>query len=185
MEDAGKHVCEKVADASQPRKPQKETEKEKSCERCSPGTFVRHGWQFCMKVTQHWWLLSEGTIFCLTANWLRQEIFLGETAVYRSSLWSADSHLVSPFAATGNLKLLPSGTVGSERPDWSALNVIHKQLVKSLSKCFFFPSIFFVILFFQPLHYKLIQTFLSTIFSICVINPTKWGKVPSGSLRNG
>lgn len=55
--------------------------------------------------------------FCHTANWFRQEIFLGDTAVYPSSLWSADLHLMSPFAATGNLKLLPSGTVGSKRPD--------------------------------------------------------------------
>lgn len=76
--------------------------------------------------------------FCLTANWLRQEVFLGETAVYLSSLWSTDSHLVSPFAATGNLKLLPSAAVGSKRPDWSTLNVIHKQLVKLLSKWVFF-----------------------------------------------
>lgn len=119
--------------------------------------------------------------FCHTANWLRQEMFLGETAVYRSSLWSADSHLVSPFAVTGNLKLLPSGTVGSERPDWSVLNVTHKQLVKSLSKCF---SLHILCVFFF-LHSKLFQSSLYPIFSISATNAAEWGNVPSGTLRTG
>lgn len=135
---------------------------------------------------QHWWRLSEGTIVCLSANWLRQEIFLGEAAVYRSSLRSVDSHLVSPLAATGNLKLLPSGTVGSRRPDWSALNVIHKQLVISLSKCFF-PPPYFVFYFIFPTvfitnYFKLI---FSTMSNLRVTNPGKRGNVPSGTLHTG
>lgn len=50
-------------------------------------------------------LIGFGKIFFFF--WVKQQCI--------AALYGA--HLASPFAATGNLKLLPSGTVGSKRPD--------------------------------------------------------------------
>lgn len=68
---------------------------------------------------------------------------------FGQSLASVGS-LVSPLAPVGSLEMLSTGSTGSNKTDWSALNVIDRWLVQSPSKvCFFsestssFPNVFY------------------------------------------
>lgn len=118
----------------------------KSCDCCRHGTFVRHGWQFCMKETQHWWLLSEGTIFCLTANWLRQEIFPGWKQQYIAALCGALTRILCrPLQPLETSSCYQVAQLAAK----DLIDLLWMWYTNSLSNHFpsVFPPIFFILFF--------------------------------------
>lgn len=118
-----------------------------------------------MKETQHWWLLSEGTVFfALLLIGLGKKFFWVKQQRIAGSLRSTESHLVSPFCSHWKPQAVTKWHSWQQKTWLICFECDTQTACQIAFQVFFSPSIYFPNLFIS----KWFQTYLfHTIQNTC------------------